>query len=92
MFAIDMLELLIRGPNGRVLIGGILQFHDSEGQSVHRHNRPRVLADIANLDARRASVGLGAIAEYVKVLGEQTGLSGVWPPPRQAKSGWHFGE
>jgi hypothetical protein len=36
--------------------------------------------DIAGLDARRASMQLPPMAEYVRLLAEQTKLSVVWPP------------
>lgn len=51
------------------------QFSLEDGQLV-----PDPLEDVAGLDARRASVGLPPMAEYVRILAEQTGLPVVWPP------------
>jgi hypothetical protein len=61
---------------------GQRQLYGSQFDIVNGRLVPAPIADIPNLDARRASVGLGPIAEYVKVLGEQTGLPVVWPPSR----------
>jgi len=36
----------------------------------------------AGIDGRRASVGLPPMAEYVRMLAEQTKLPVVWPPRR----------
>ena len=38
------------------------------------------IADLPGLDARRASVGLPPMAEYVRVLGDVYKLPVVWPP------------
>lgn len=53
------------------------QFDMSGGRLV-----PEPVEDLAGLDARRASVGLPPMAEYVRLLSEQTGLPVVWPPGR----------
>lgn len=42
---------------------------------------PAPIADLPGLDARRASVGLPPMTEYVRVLGEVYKLPVVWPPP-----------
>jgi hypothetical protein len=41
-----------------------------------------LIAEPAQLDSLRASVGLPPIREYVKMLGEFYGLPVVWPPAR----------
>jgi len=51
------------------------QFDLTDGRLV-----PAPVADVAGLDARRASMGLPPMAEYVRVLTEQTKLPVVWPP------------
>lgn len=67
----------------RVLVHrGKRQVYGSQFDIVNGRLVPASITDIANLDARRAAVGLGPIAEYVKNLGEQTGLPVVWPPAR----------
>jgi hypothetical protein len=53
------------------------QFDMADGRLV-----PEPVADLAGLDARRASVGLPPMAEYVRMLAEQTKLPVVWPPRR----------
>ena len=53
------------------------QFDMANGQLV-----PEPVDDVAGLDARRASVGLPPMTEYVRLLAEQTKLPVVWPPRR----------
>jgi hypothetical protein len=53
------------------------QFDMADGRLV-----PEPVVDLAGLDARRASVGLPPMAEYVRMLAEQTKLPVVWPPRR----------
>lgn len=53
------------------------QFDMAEGRLV-----PEPVEDVAGLDARRASVGLPPMAEYVRLLAAQTQLPVVWPPRR----------
>jgi hypothetical protein len=53
------------------------QFAMADGRLV-----PEPVDDVAGLDARRASVGLPPMAEYVRLLAEQTKLPVVWPPRR----------
>ncbi len=53
------------------------QFAMADGRLV-----PEPVADVAGLDARRTSVGLPPMAEYTRMLAEQTKLPVVWPPRR----------
>jgi hypothetical protein len=53
------------------------QFDMADGRLV-----PEPVEDVTGLDARRARVGLPPMAEYVRVLAEQTQLPVVWPPRR----------
>ncbi len=53
------------------------QFDMEDGRLV-----PEPVEDVARLDARRASVNLPPMTEYVRLLAEQTKLPVVWPPRR----------
>jgi hypothetical protein len=41
---------------------------------------PDPIEELPGLDARRAEVGLPAMAEYVRVMGEAYGMPVTWPP------------
>lgn len=53
------------------------QFDMEDGRLV-----PAPVQDLQGLDARRASVGLPPMAEYVRLLAAHTKLPVVWPPRR----------
>jgi hypothetical protein len=52
------------------------QFNVAGGRLV-----PAPIAGLAEVDARRAAVGLPPMADYVRMLGEMYQLPVVWPPP-----------
>lgn len=56
------------------------QRYGSQFSVVNGRLVPDPIDDLARLDARRGSVGLQPMAEYVRLLAEQTGLPVVWPP------------
>jgi hypothetical protein len=65
----------------RVLVRrGQPQRYGSQFDVVDGRLVPAPVADLSQLDARRAGVGLPAMAEYVRLLGELYGLPVVWPP------------
>ena len=67
----------------RILVHrGQPQRYGSQFDIVNGRLVPAPVADLAALDERRASVGLPTMAEYIKVLTEQTKLPVTWPPDR----------
>jgi hypothetical protein len=65
----------------RVLVHrGQPQRYGSQFDVVDGRLVPARIADLPQLDARRAAVGLPPMAEYVRMLGEIYQLPVVWPP------------
>ena len=65
----------------RVLVHrGQPQRYGSQFGTVDGRLVPEPIDDVAQLDARRAGVGLPPMAEYVRMLGEMSKLPMVWPP------------
>ena len=65
----------------RVLVrAGRAQRYGSSFEVVDGRLVAHRIEDIAGLDARRASVGLAPMAEYVRKLGEVYKLPVEWPP------------
>lgn len=60
---------------------GMRQLYGSQFDVVDGRLVPNPTEDLPGLAARRASVGLPPIAEYVRILGEMYRLPVVWPPP-----------
>jgi hypothetical protein len=63
------------------LRSGMRQLYGSQFDVVDGRLVANPTEDLPGLDARRASVGLPPIAEYVRILGEMYKLPVVWPPP-----------
>jgi hypothetical protein len=67
----------------RILVHrGQPQRYGSQFDLVDGRLVPSPVEDLAGLDARRASVGMPPMAEYVRVLAEQMRVPAVWPPRR----------
>jgi hypothetical protein len=65
----------------RVLVHrGQPQRYGSQFDVVGGRLVPARIADLPQLDARRAAVGLPPMAEYVRMMGEMYNLPVVWPP------------
>ena len=58
------------------------QLYGSQFDLVDGRAVPAPIADLAGLDARRASMGLQPMKEYVRKLEEVYQVPVVWPPPR----------
>jgi hypothetical protein len=67
----------------RVLVHrGEPQRYGSQFDIVDGRLVPAPIADLPGLDARRASVGLPPMTEYVRMLSGQMKLPVSWPPTR----------